>query len=381
MDFTVNEKDELVMKILHYFITERNYKPIVIHGTKNEIWLENMDDEYKIVRIVSNYIHNDEQFDFDLFKTKKIASKIKKKTLSLKVNVLNIFVDLGDNVKKVNTITDMTCLKINEVNDFKNYDKICTIYPDIDKIKYKEDGAKLFVKLTNEINKKSEKDAKEAESIFTIKKPIITYGLIGINVLIFILMYLFGDGSYNANTLLSFGACYGPYVKAGEYYRLLSSCFIHIGIVHLLLNCYALYIVGRQLESFYGKFKYLIIYLVSGIIGNIFALAFSFSYISAGASGAIFGLLGSLLYFGYHYRIYLGNVMRSQIIPIIFINLALGFVLSGVNVSAHIGGLMVGVIISIVVGVKGKTTSFEKINGFIMLVIFTFFSYYLAFMR
>lgn len=67
-----NNKDVLVMKLLHYFITEENYNPVVLRGVQNEIWLENMNSNYKIVRIVSNYIHNNEQLSFDIFKTKKL---------------------------------------------------------------------------------------------------------------------------------------------------------------------------------------------------------------------------------------------------------------------------------------------------------------------
>ena len=77
-----SREDELVMKLLHYFITEANYTPIVLHGANNEIWLENFDNDYKIVRIVSNYIHNNDQFENDLYKTKQIMKSIGKKTLS-----------------------------------------------------------------------------------------------------------------------------------------------------------------------------------------------------------------------------------------------------------------------------------------------------------
>ena len=94
----IDQNDELVMRLLHYFITEKNYNPIVLHGAKNEIWLENLEEDYKIVRIVSNYIHNDEQFDFDIFRTKQIVKRIRKKTFSLNLNTLSIFINLGENV-------------------------------------------------------------------------------------------------------------------------------------------------------------------------------------------------------------------------------------------------------------------------------------------
>jgi rhomboid protease GluP len=140
---------------------------------------------------------------------------------------------------------------------------------------------------------------------------------------------------------------------------------------------YALYIIGKDIETFFGKIKYLIIYFSSAIVGSLISLLFvSEQSISAGASGAIFGLMGALLYFGYHYRALLNNALTKQIIPVIVINLAIGFMISGINNFAHIGGLLGGFIAAIAVGVKYKSTKFEKINGTIVLVILiTFLTY------
>ncbi len=78
-EIVIDKKEELVMKLLHYFITERGYNPVIIRGVKDEIWLENLEDDYKIIRIVSGYIHNNEQFKFDIFKTKSLLKNIKRK--------------------------------------------------------------------------------------------------------------------------------------------------------------------------------------------------------------------------------------------------------------------------------------------------------------
>ena len=119
MNIKINKKDDIILKILHYFITEEDYKPVIINGLENEIWLENMDEDYKIIRIVSNYIHNKEQFDFDMFKTKRIVKKIKKKTLSLNINTLSIFLSLGDNVD-LSSSKNVDCIMVNEEEDLKN---------------------------------------------------------------------------------------------------------------------------------------------------------------------------------------------------------------------------------------------------------------------
>ena len=142
MTMEINVKDEMVMKLLHYFITEKNYNPVVLHGAQEEIWLENMDNDYKIVRIVSNYIHNNEQLDFDLFKTQKIVSNIKKKTLNLNMNVLSIYVDLGDNVNlDTNKNNTITCVNLTNEKDISKYEVFKNYFTDIkNKLVFNEDG-------------------------------------------------------------------------------------------------------------------------------------------------------------------------------------------------------------------------------------------------
>lgn len=376
---TITKSDEIVMKLLHYFITEKGYNPIVLHGAKDEIWLENLNSDYKIVRIVSNYIHNNEQFDFDLFKTKKIVKKIQKTTFSLNMNALSIFINLGENVNIKETYRNIDIVNLKEFDDIKQYKTVMEVFPDIiKKSKIKEKGMELFFKLTSEINKKNEQEGIKAEEIFKPKKPIITVSLIIINVIVFILMYIFGKGSQDAFTLIKFGAFQKDLILGGEYYRLITSAFLHIGIFHLLFNCYALYVIGRQLESFLGKIKFLIIYLVSALCGSLMSMIFPIS-ISAGASGAIFGLLGSLLYFGYNYRVYLGTVLKSQIIPLILINLIFGFMVSGINNAAHIGGLIGGILITMSLGIKYKSKKYEQINGIVLLSLFLGFLIYMGF--
>ena len=95
---TNDKKDLVAMKLLHYFITEKNYSPVIVHGIQNEIWLENMDNNYKIVRIVMNYIHNKEQLDFDDFKVSRLTKQIKFKTFTFSMKVMSIYLDLNDNL-------------------------------------------------------------------------------------------------------------------------------------------------------------------------------------------------------------------------------------------------------------------------------------------
>lgn len=373
----MNEKNTLAMKLLHYFITEKGYTPIILQGAEDEIWLENLDEDYKIVRIVIRYIHNDEQYKFDVFKTNRILKKIKKKTLSFKLNTLSIFLDLGGSVNLDEFRSDnITAVEVHEENEVKKNKILKSIFPDLSKkLKFSEDGVALFVKVTNDINAHNKKDQEKVADVFSPKKPVVTYALILINVFMFLFPLING----NSEEFYNLFASYGPFVKMGEYYRLLSAAFMHANIAHLIFNMYALWIIGMQLESFIGKWRYLVVYLFSAISGSLLSVIVTPNAVSVGASGAIFGLLGALLYFGYHYRVYLGTVIKSQIIPLIVINLLLGFMVPGIDNAAHIGGLIGGALMMIGVGIKYKSSNFERINGLIVSAIYIGFLIYMAF--
>lgn len=376
MEEVMFKSDDLfIMSLINYFITEEDYNPMIIHGLSDEIWLENLNSDYKIVRIVNHHIHNKEQFDFDKFKLSRIVKQVKKKTLSLKVNVLSIYTDIEDD--KLLTDNDV---HITSEDDIIN-SKLPFVFPDIiEKTKREEDGIEYFIKVSDNINKSSEVRNKKAERLFTFKKPVVTDVLILICTLIFAAMYIFGNGSTDSYTLIKFGANIDTYTKAGDYYRLITCMFLHIGLFHLICNMYSLYIIGNSVENFFGKWKYLIIYFISGISGSILSLAFSHNTILAGASGAIFGLLGALLYFGYYYRAYLGSAGKNAIIQVILINLLIGFMVPGISNAAHIGGLVGGILSAMMVGVYDKSSKRERINGLILTILYIGFISYLAFM-
>ena len=231
------------------------------------------------------------------------------------------------------------------------------------------------MKITNDINNHNKTDAEKVNEVFKMKRPYITYALIIINVLLYFIPLL--TGSYDK--LINDFCIYAPAIKSGELYRLFTGIFLHGNLLHLAFNCYALYILGMQLESFMGKVKSLIIYLFAGLTGALFSMIFSNYSASIGASGAIFGIMGAIVYFGYHYRVYLGNVIKSQIIPVIVLNLAIGFLSSGIDNFAHIGGLIGGFLITMGLGIKYKSSTSQKINGWVLSIIFLAFTLYMAF--
>ncbi len=376
-EIVMSKTDELVMKLLHYFIIEEGYTPIILHGVQNEIWLENLGEEYKIVRIVSNYIHNDEQFTYDLFKTNHVMKKIKRKTFSFDMNALSIFVNLGENVKKIkeeNHFHKISCVELTKIDDLSANTLLKEKFPSIIKENnFKEKGAELFMKLTMDINAKSEKEAAKNEAVFSKKKAIVTYILLAIHFFLFFL------GHINIDILENI-ILVGKENIGTEYYRIFTNIFAHYSVWHFLFNCYALYVIGSELESLIGKIKFFIIYLVSGIAGSLLSMAFLGDMeLALGATGSIFGILGSILYFGYYYRVYLATIVRSQIIPLILVNLFLSILVPEMGFAAEVGGLVAGVFTTMALGIQYKTTTFEKINGCIVLFIYLVFLGFLAF--
>jgi len=371
----ISPKDTLMVNLAHYFITKRKYNPVILHGIDDEIWLENMNEDYKIVRIVFGYIHNEEQLGFNMFKTSKIVKDIKRKTFNFKMNVLSIFIDLGEGVKLQSTENN-DCIYLETEQDLKKYNFLKEYFPDLEEdMHHEEDGFALLLKLGNDISEKSKENADQANKVFEPKLPIVTTILIALNVLIFLFGIFFGTRDFLINTF----AVYGPFIREGDFYRLITGIFLHADILHLGFNMYSLYVIGSQIESFFGKTKFILIYLFSGLMGSLLSILLNGNVPSIGASGAIFGLLGSMLYFGYYYRVYLGNTLTSQIVPIILVNLLIGFTTSGIDNFGHIGGLIGGFLITMAFGIDEKSDRQSKINGWVFAIVTLLFLIFMNF--
>jgi membrane associated rhomboid family serine protease len=155
-------------------------------------------------------------------------------------------------------------------------------------------------------------------------------------IVVYVAQFLLG------NVLIANFALFAPSVTNGQWWLLLTAGFLHGSIFHLLFNVYILWVIGSQLESIVGKINFLIIYFVSLLVGSFASYLFSpFGSYSIGASGAIFGLMGAMLVVGRK-----RNLDISQITTLVAINVVIGFVLSGIDWRAHLGGLAAGAFIT-----------------------------------
>ncbi len=178
--------------------------------------------------------------------------------------------------------------------------------------------------------------------------PKATVLLVGLNVIWFLVLTMQG-GSTDTSVAVTHGALYAPLVfEGGEYYRLLSSLFVHFGFEHMFFNMVLLCFLGNILERELGSLVYLFSYLAAGLCGNIASLVYYASssryVVSAGASGAIFGLVGMVAYMVYVNRGYFRGISSRQILLMVVFSLYSGITEGGVNNIAHVAGLVSGLL-------------------------------------
>ncbi len=190
----------------------------------------------------------------------------------------------------------------------------------------------------------------ERKSWMYRRKAPCTAALIVVNVAVFIFLS-FGGMTEDAYYMLRNGAMYLPLLQQGEYYRMFTSIFLHFGFSHLVNNMLMLGVMGWQLELVIGRIKFLTIYFAAGLGGNVLSalaeLRTGDYAVSAGASGAIFGIIGALLYIAVRNHGQIGNVSGQGILIMVALTLYYGFTSSGVDNFAHIGGLAAGFVLAV----------------------------------
>lgn len=220
----------------------------------------------------------------------------------------------------------------------------------------------------------------------TLKRHVpvvwVTMALILINCVVFIAMLIYGAGLWHSQNIiqLAWGANFGPATQDGQWWRLASAMFLHFGALHLLFNMWALWDAGQLVERMYGHVRFISIYLLSGVFGNLVSLVFQGnSAVSGGASGAIFGIYGALLVNLWlnrfeinirEFRLLFWGALVFSIATILF-----GFIITGIDNAAHIGGFFAGILSSAYCSTsKGHITSKQiiRFSSGLLLILFTF---------
>ena len=184
-----------------------------------------------------------------------------------------------------------------------------------------------------------------------IRREPVTAVLILVNVLVFLAVEFTGF-SRDAEHMLDWGAAYAPMiVEGGQYYRLFTCMFLHFGIEHLANNMLVLFVLGSRLERVVGSVRFLLMYLLGGLAGNVISLVLELRAgdfaVSAGASGAVFAVMGAMIYVVIRNKGWLGDLSMRQILVMAAFSLYFGFTSSGVDNAAHLGGLVSGIVLAV----------------------------------
>lgn len=185
-------------------------------------------------------------------------------------------------------------------------------------------------------------------------------------------------GGIDSLTLVKLGAKYGPAIAAGDWWRFLTPIFLHGGLIHLAFNSIVLFDLGPAVEQIYGSHKYIVLYLVTGAAGFVLSFLWHPYSVSIGASGAVFGLIGAMIGYGQRHRSSFGESVKTMYVRWAIYGLIYGFIVPGVDNSAHLGGLGAGILFGFLVtdmpSITREQILFWKILRTIMIaaVIFGF---------
>jgi len=383
------QEQYLMYQLAYKLVNEEQYEMLHINPKSNEVWLEKQSRQSsKLIRIVQrgfdwkNHLKKDIAF---VFKRIKLMNK---HFIGKEIDVSNIYVtehepvDSWNELKQPMVMKDKKPIKMNVfyITDENRYDEERRLFKKLDvSVVLDEDFPPEIVQkttvqqykhiLVNFLNEKND----QINRTFSYGKARVTFLLIFINLIIFFMLELDG-GSTDIDTLIKYGAKYNPAIISGEWWRIISSMFLHIGALHLFMNMLAIYYLGTAVERIYGSTRFVVIYFISGIIGSLTSFAFN-THIAAGASGALFGLFGALLYFGVIHKQLFYQTMGKSVIFILLINLVFGFLVPQIDMGAHVGGLIGGFIAAAIASLpyQKHSVTLHKILGVISFLIIVIF--------
>lgn len=209
-------------------------------------------------------------------------------------------------------------------------------------------------------------------------KSYVTWLLLLATVAMFLVELLLG-GSQNLNTLILLGAKTNSLIQEGQWWRLITPMFLHIGIFHIFMNGFTLLYVGQVLEPMIGHWRFLVLYILSGITGNLASFAFGANNaLSAGASTSLFGMFGAFLALALIYREnrFLTELGKS-FLGLIVVNLLMDLTMSGIDIWGHIGGAIGGLLLGYALGIPriNRPKMILRILAIVIVVVISYFMY------
>lgn len=377
------EEEYTFWSLAHYFVKEENYRILHFSKEQKEIWLENPDSkQLPIIRLLNCVLDWSSWMERDLQLTGMNGENIRKQKFKKNLQILNIYISpylpvddyeyrlsqLGQfNQTHIETFIMARDSYQTEMHKLQSkFNKDIPLHKDPEL----EISSDMIDELKTNTLQLAVKKVESEKNIFTFGKPIMTYVFIALQILVFLLLELNG-GSENSSTLVEFGAKFNPLILEGEWWRFISPIFIHIGFLHLFMNTLGLYFLGTAVEKIYGSFRFFWIYLFAGVIGSIASFAFS-PNLSAGASGAIYGCFGALLYMGLIYPKLFFRTLGRNVITILGLNIIISFTVPSIDMAGHIGGLIGGFVATGVVHFPKKKKYGSQLLFIILALLLSF---------
>lgn len=323
-------------KLIYYWIRYLNYEIAYRNKEDSEIWLSNK-RKHKIV-IFKTDVNSSQEIRFDKSRVQEHEKEISEFT-GFKIKEVDFYyltekIFTYENLNEVHPIK----MKFNVIRNMKDLNKIFPNPLLIRLYSRNNDKTSLYYKKRVLSDNPLEK--------YMMKFAPVTYGLIALNVIIWLYMFLILN-IFSDNRMIDVGGLVHFNVVHGEWYRLITSMFLHFNFEHILMNMLSLFIFGKLVEAIAGHWRMLGIYLISGVFGNLVSLAIDSTSISVGASGAIFGLIGALfamMFIGKQYE----RKTLFQLIGVLLLLTLVSLFISNVNIFAHIGGFIGGILITFI---------------------------------
>jgi rhomboid protease GluP len=371
------EVNVISVKLAHYFVKERNYKPIVVRNSINDLWLENFHEQYKIIRIVLHPIINDVQLQTDLNFAFRVKKSIEKNTFSYRTKMLNIYLNLNTGI--VNKYKQIDAIKVDGNKDFDQ--KQFANFRDISNVDINYNNEDEMKKLSQEIQVHSNHEfSKIHKKVSSKNTPFVTYSLLAICITIFVMVNFLGVGYLEMNTFFTKWAMHKGYVLEGQLYRMITSSFLHADLMHVAFNMYALYMLGKITEGVLGSLKYFTVYFMSVLMGSLLSLVFVGPDVwHVGASGGLFGVMGGLVYFGLNNRSVFGGLLRNSLIPLLAFNLMISVLVPSISLFGHLGGLIGGFFTTMALGTLNDDKSLRLQGKIATIVLYSAVIYMIFF--
>jgi rhomboid protease GluP len=376
------KQDIIFWQLMQHFVAGKEYRILHISPDHKEVWLEGLaNKQAPIIRLLRQDLDWSTWIQRDIQNASVHVVNFKKQLRKSKLKALNIYVssyppvdDWEFRVKEPFVVNkaELHSVVMHEGNIQRATQEIASLsgseiivdeHMDLDELG-------LYHLKQNVLNVSSQRMNKE-RSLFQHGKPFFTYVFIFLHLILFYLLETNG-GSQNPETLIQYGAKYNPAILEGEWWRFFTPIVLHIGFLHLILNTLALFYLGTAVERIYGSTRFLGIYLFAGFAGSLASFVFTPS-LSAGASGAIFGCFGALLFVGITYPKLFLRTMGMNILVLIGINLAIGFAIPGIDNAGHIGGLIGGFLASAIVHLPKHIKPVPRIIGLAAAVLLSYY--------